>query len=118
MIEMFHPLTIRDIRREAEDAISIAFDLSNGVAERFRFTPGQFLTLRATVGGEAVRRSYSICSGLDDGELRIAIRRLPQGVFSAFAHAALKVGDTLEAMPPEGRFGALTTASEAPRTYL
>ena len=48
----------------------------------YRFAPGQYLTLRATLDGEDVRRSYSICSGPDDGELRIAVKRVEGGVFS------------------------------------
>lgn len=100
----FHPLTIRDVRRETEDAVSIAFDLPAELAEDFRFHQGQFLTLRTEMDGQEVRRSYSICSGLDDGELRVAIRKVPGGRFSSFANDVLKPGDVLEAMAPDGRF--------------
>jgi ring-1,2-phenylacetyl-CoA epoxidase subunit PaaE len=120
MSQLFHSLTISDIRRETDDAISVAFDLSNGARERFGFTPGQYITLRTRIGGEEVRRSYSICSGLDDGELRVGIRQVPEGLFSTFAHRALKVGDVLDVMPPEGRFGGPFPKddTDAPLNYL
>lgn len=100
----FHSLVLADIRRETPEAVSVAFDIPSHLAEVFRFIPGQYLTLRRFIDGEEVRRSYSICSGLDDGELRIAIKRLAGGVFSGFAHAELKRGDVVEVMPPMGRF--------------
>ena len=100
----FHPLTIRDVRRETEDAVSIAFDLPADLAEEFRFQQGQFLTLRTDLNGEELRRSYSICSGVDDGELRVAIKKVPGGRFSTLANDVLKPGDVLEVMAPDGRF--------------
>ena len=73
----FHALRIADLRRETDDAVSIAFAVPPELRERFAFIPGQYLTLRATIDGQEVRRTYSICSGLDDGELRIAVKLLP-----------------------------------------
>jgi ring-1,2-phenylacetyl-CoA epoxidase subunit PaaE len=70
------------------------------------FVPGQYLTLRAIIDGQDVRRCYSICSGLDDGELSVAIKHLPGGRFSSWANTVLREGDSLLVMPPEGRFGA------------
>ena len=69
----FHRLTVSDLRREAADAVSMTFAIPAELASDYCFTPGQYLTLRATLGGEEVRRSYSICSGPDDGEIRIAV---------------------------------------------
>ena len=112
----FHTLTVADIRRETPDAVSIALSVPDGSREAFAFASGQYLTLRTTLEGAEVRRSYSIASGLDDGELRIAVKRLDGGLFSSFANAALKAGDQIEAMPPEGRFG-LAPGADA-RTYL
>ncbi len=94
----FRPLEIRNIRRETEDAVSLSFGAP------FAFTPGQYLTLRAQIGGEEVRRSYSICSGLDDGEVRVAIKLVPDGRFSSWAHDALLPGRAVDVMGPEGRF--------------
>ncbi|MEL0614917.1 1,2-phenylacetyl-CoA epoxidase subunit PaaE [Marinomonas arenicola] len=100
----FHTLTVRDLRRETRDAISMAFDVPAELEEAFRFKQGQFLTLRSTIDGEEVRRSYSICSGVDDGEIRVAIKRVPGGVFSSYANEQLQVGDSIEVMPPLGSF--------------
>ena len=104
----FNHLTIRDIRRETADAISIAFDVPPALREAYRFREGQFLTLRHTLAGEELRRSYSICSGVPDyaqhGELRIGIKRLHGGRFSNWAHETLKVGMSLDVMTPDGRF--------------
>lgn len=102
---MFHALRIADRRQETDEAVSLAFAIPEHLRGEFAFRPGQYLTLRATIGGEEVRRAYSICAGLDDGELRVAIKHVPGGVFSAHANTALQPGDTLEVMPPEGRFG-------------
>jgi len=100
----FHPLTVRDVRRETAECVSLGLDVPPALAERFRYTQGQYLNVRAHLGGEELRRSYSICSGIDDGELRIAVKAVPEGRFSSWANRELKAGDTLEAMPPEGRF--------------
>ena len=109
----FHTLTISDIRRETSDAASLAFAVPERLRPAYQFTPGQYLTLRATIDGEDVRRSYSICSGLDDGELRIVIKRLAGGAFSNWANEHLHVGDTLSVMTPDGRFGVPIAAGLA-----
>jgi ring-1,2-phenylacetyl-CoA epoxidase subunit PaaE len=101
----FHTLTISDLRRETADAVSLAFAVPDRLREAYRYTPGQYLTLRATIDGEDVRRSYSICSGLDDGELRVVIKQVEGGAFSGWATEALRPGDTLSVMTPGGRFG-------------
>lgn len=101
----FHSLRIADLRQETRDAISLAFEIPENLRAVFGFRPGQYLTLRVAPDGVELRRSYSICSGLDDSELRIAIKRVPGGSFSPWAQAGLKRGDMVEVMPPEGRFG-------------
>jgi ring-1,2-phenylacetyl-CoA epoxidase subunit PaaE len=113
----FHPLMIADVRRETPEAISIRFAVPEDMREDFAFTSGQYLTLRTELDGAEVRRSYSICSGMDEGELRVAIKRLDGGLFSSFANARLRAGDTIEVMPPEGRFGLAPDAA-AERTYV
>lgn len=104
MTPKFHPLRLAEVRRETRDAISLRFDVPAELADDYRFTQGQHLTLKATVNGEELRRSYSICSGVDDDELRVAIKRVQGGRFSNWACDALHPGDTLEVMTPEGRF--------------
>ena len=101
----FHTLAISDLRRETADAVSLAFAVPDRLCEAYRYTPGQYLTLRATIDGEDVRRSYSICSGLDDGELRVVIKRVEGGAFSGWANEQLHKGDKLAVMTPDGRFG-------------
>ena len=105
MAPRFHALRIASLRRETADAVSLAFDVPDVLRAAYRFAPGQYLTLRATIDGEDIRRSYSICSGLDDGELRVAIKRVEGGMFSTWANEALQVGDELNVMTPDGRFG-------------
>ncbi len=100
----FHPLEIIDRRQETADSVSLAFAVPESLRAEFAYRPGQYLTLRATLGGEECRRSYSICSGADQGELRIAVKRVEGGRFSTFANDALRPGARVEASPPEGRF--------------
>jgi ring-1,2-phenylacetyl-CoA epoxidase subunit PaaE len=101
----FHALRVTAVTRETPDAVSVTLAPPPHSAGLFRFNPGQYLTLRRVVDGEEQRRSYSICAGLDEGSLRIGIKRIPGGLFSSWAVDALKPGDVIEAMPPEGRFG-------------
>ncbi len=101
----FHRLAVRNVKRETGDAVSIAFSVPPDLSEHYAFAAGQYLTLRATVEGEDVRRSYSICSGPDDGELRIAVKQVESGLFSTWANSSIKAGDELEVMTPTGRFG-------------
>ncbi|WP_341989070.1 1,2-phenylacetyl-CoA epoxidase subunit PaaE [Azorhizobium sp. AG788] len=101
----FHRLAIRDVKRETPDAVSIAFQVPPDLAADYAFAPGQYLTLRATLEGEDLRRSYSICSGPDDGELRIAVKQVENGLFSSWVNSTLRSGDELEVMTPTGRFG-------------
>lgn len=103
----FHRLRVADLRRETPDAVSVAFEVPPHLREDYRFAAGQYLTLRTTLEGEEVRRSYSICSGPGDGELRIAVKRVDGGLFSGWANSDIHVGDVLDVMTPVGRFGAV-----------
>src|SRR5665213_2231712 len=107
----FHRLAVGDKRQETADAVSLAFAVPERLARAYRFRPGQYLTLRATIDGEDIRRSYSICSGLDDylrgGELRIVVKRVAGGVFSNHVAGRLKPGDGIEVMTPAGQFTLL-----------
>ena len=105
MAPRFHTLTIRDIRHETADAVSLSFAVPELLRADYDYAPGQYLTLRTTIDGEEVRRSYSICSGLDENELRVVVKRLPGGAFSGWVHERLGPGDKLEVMTPDGRFG-------------
>lgn len=100
----FHLLTVDEIRRETPDSVSIRLRIPDDLKGTFAFRPGQYLTLRADIDGEEIRRCYSICSGAGDGELRVGIRQVDGGAFSTYANTNLKPGDDVEAMPPDGRF--------------
>ena len=107
----FHPLRVRELRPEGEDAMVVSFDVPAELSSSFRFEPGQYLTLKH---GE-LRRSYSICAAADEG-LRVGVRRVAGGAFSNWLHDSLKVGDTVEVMEPQGRFG--TALARQPRHLL
>ena len=112
----FHTLAVADVRRETADAVSVALAVPETLRDEFAYVPGQYLTLRTHLDGEELRRSYSISSGLDDGELRVAIKRVEGGRFSEWANDRLRAGDPVEVMPPAGRFTVpLDTA--AARSY-
>src|SRR5947209_20106228 len=113
----FHRLAVNDLRRESPDAVSLSFAIPQELADDYSFSPGQYLTLRTTMDGEEVRRSYSICSGPDDGELRIAVKKVDGGAFSSWAADELKPGDEIEVMTPTGRFGVAAAPAEA-RVYV
>jgi ring-1,2-phenylacetyl-CoA epoxidase subunit PaaE len=105
MARTFYPLRVADIRRETDDTVSVALDIPDDLVDAFDFQPGQFLSFRIDgPDGQPVNRSYSICSGLDDGEVRILVKRLVGGVFGEHAHTTMKVGDSLDTLPPLGRF--------------
>jgi ring-1,2-phenylacetyl-CoA epoxidase subunit PaaE len=101
----FEELTICDVRKETSDCVSIAFAVPQGLESTYlHFTQGQNITLRTAINGTEIRRSYSICSSPDEHELRIAVKQIPEGLFSTFANEQLKPGDKLEVLPPSGRF--------------
>lgn len=112
----FHALEITEVRREIADAVSLRFAVPESLADTFRFTPGQHLTLRADINGEDVRRNYSICAAPHEGELRVAIKQVAGGVFSGWANTALRAGETIEVMAPHGSFTWVFDPAQA-RTY-
>ncbi|MEX2596156.1 MAG: 1,2-phenylacetyl-CoA epoxidase subunit PaaE [Salibacteraceae bacterium] len=100
----FHSLAVSDVRKETEDTVSVAFEVPAELKEQYKFIQGQYLTFKLNIGGEEIRRSYSICTSPLDNELRVAIKKVEGGRFSTFANETLKVGDELEVMTPLGRF--------------
>ena len=103
-MRQFHPLTIERITRETDDSVRIALGVPDDRADEYEFLPGQHLPFQVTVDGRKMRRTYSICSGYDERPLEIGVRLQPGGQFAEFVTAELKVGDTIEAMPPAGHF--------------
>ena len=100
----FYTLKVADVQPETDDAICVTFAVPAEHQEKFNFIQGQFLTLRADIDGEDVRRSYSICSGVNDGHLRVGIKRVKDGKFSNYANDQFKPGASVEVMPPQGNF--------------
>jgi ring-1,2-phenylacetyl-CoA epoxidase subunit PaaE len=107
----FHALRVQSVRPEAEDAVTVTFELPPELQATFAFEPGQHLTLRR---GD-LHRSYSICAAPSEA-LRVAVRRVPGGAFSTWLHQALKAGDRIDVMEPQGRFGA--ALAQRPRHVL
>ena len=107
-VPRFQALSVKRVSPEAAGAVAITFAIPESERERFTFEPGQFLTVRATIDGQDVRRTYSISSPRSrlarDGELEIGIRAVEGGLFSNWAAQGIKVGDALQVMPPDGRF--------------
>ncbi|BEP44445.1 1,2-phenylacetyl-CoA epoxidase subunit PaaE [Variovorax sp. V15] len=104
MSTLFHPLRVKAIEPDTAEAVIVSFEVPADLQQVFGFTQGQYLTLRHEIDGQDLRRSYSICAGLDDGELRVGVRKVRGGVFSNWINASLKPGDTLQVMAPQGRF--------------
>lgn len=100
----FHELEIAEVRRETDDCVTVRFAVPDGLRPAFAHQPGQHLILKATVDGEELRRTYSICSSPRDEELRICVKQQPGGRFSAFVNRDLVAGRRLQVMPPAGRF--------------
>ena len=104
MAEHFHALEIAEIIAETADANSIRFRIPEELRDRFAFRAGQHLTLRATLGGEEVRRNYSLCTAPAEGDVMVTVKRIGGGLFSNWVGDSLKAGDTIDVMPPHGSF--------------
>lgn len=100
----FHRLTVKDIKKETPECVSVLFDVPAELKKDFQFRQGQSLTMRTTINGEEVRRTYSICSSPLENQLKVAIKKVEGGLFSGFANEKLKKGDILDVMQPVGKF--------------
>lgn len=118
MTPTFHTLKIAEIRRETEDTVSVAFEIPAELKPAYQFQPGQYLTLRTTIDGEDLRRSYSLCSAPHENECRVAIKQVENGKFSTYANTQLKKGDTLEVMTPMGNFTTQLDVNQAKNYVL
>ena len=106
MPEMY-PLVISKITKNTRKSVLISFEVPEAEKERFRFEAGQYLTLETKINEKLVRRSYSICSGIEEG-LQVGIKEVPEGTFSTFANRSLHEDDVMMVAPPEGRFQYLS----------
>lgn len=117
MAEHFYPLRVTEIVAETDEANSILFEVPEELASAFLFKAGQHLTLRAEVGGEEVRRNYSLCVAPGSGELRVTVKRIAGGVFSNWVGDRLMPGDVIDVMTPHGSF-TYDFDAEAERRYV
>jgi ring-1,2-phenylacetyl-CoA epoxidase subunit PaaE len=114
----FHTLRVSDIRRETADAVSVAFEVPPQQQPEYQFKQGQYITLKMKVGGEEVRRSYSLCSSpFSEKELRVAIKEVAGGRLSTYINRELKVGDKIEVMTPMGNFHTVLSGNNS-RHYV
>lgn len=113
----FHTLNVKAIQRETTDTVTITFDIPSNLSADFNYLAGQYLTLKTIIGGEEVRRSYSICTAPFEDELSVAVKEIKNGLFSGFANNTLKVGDKMDVMPPVGNFKITPNSSNA-NTYV
>jgi len=113
----FHKLRVAEVKRETPDAVSVRLELPEELRETFRFRAGQHLTFRREIGGEEVRRNYSLCVAPDEGVLKIGVKQIAGGVFSSWVNTELKPGDELEVMVPHGSF-CWTFDPEARNEYV
>ena len=86
MSTLFHTLTVRDVRPDTADAVVVSFEVPPELRETFSFTQGQYLTLRQQIAGQDLRRSYSICAGVDDDELRVVLSFDERGPANTLSH--------------------------------
>ncbi|MDT0293636.1 2Fe-2S iron-sulfur cluster-binding protein [Mesonia ostreae] len=113
----FYPLEVQHVYKETKDCTVITFFVPEELREAFHFNHGQHLTLKKEINGEDVRRSYSLCSSPLDQEWKVAVKEIPEGIFSTYVNQSLKAGDTLEVMAPSGKFGVKVAANKA-KNYL
>jgi ring-1,2-phenylacetyl-CoA epoxidase subunit PaaE len=103
-MSQFHKLSIKEITKETEKAVTISFDVPEELKDTFQFKAGQYITLKTDINGNEVRRDYSLCSSPKSGALKVAVKEVEDGTFSSYANTHLSVGDVLEVAPPKGRF--------------
>lgn len=100
----FHTLSVKELHRETDKSVTISFNVPTDLKSIYAFQAGQYITLKTNLNGQEIRRDYSLCSSPKSGELKVAVKEVSDGTFSAYANNDLKVGDQLEVAPPKGRF--------------
>lgn len=113
MAVTFHPLKLQDVQKETPECVVLTFDIPENLRNIFHYKEGQNITIRSTINGEELRRSYSICTAPHENRLCVAVKEIPGGKFSGFANTALKKGDTLEVLAPTGNFNAKHLSNHA-----
>jgi ring-1,2-phenylacetyl-CoA epoxidase subunit PaaE len=104
MSHNFHPIKIEKIKKETEDAVSIYFYVPTDLQDIFKYTSGQYLTLKLVVNGEELRRPYSICTSPVENKLGVNVKRVDRGKVSNYLNDQAANLDHIELMAPDGRF--------------
>jgi len=117
-VSTFHDITLSRVYKETDDTTVIAFEIPQDLKEAFKYRSGQFLTLRAFINGEDLRRSYSLCSSPLDGEWKVAVKEIFEGKFSTYVNRKLKTGDVLQVAVPSGDFGINNEDKTAAKNYV
>ncbi|MAU14746.1 MAG: flavodoxin reductase [Muricauda sp.] len=99
-----HALKIASVEQLTPNAVALTFDIPENLKDTYSFKAGQYITLKHTLNGKELRRAYSISSPPSSGKLTVGIKKMENGTFSVYANERIKAGDTIEVMPPEGRF--------------
>ena len=103
-MSQFKKIKVKDVKRETENSVSIAFDISEDLKNEFDYKPGQYITVKKDIGGEDIRRSYSLSSAPFENDFRIAVKKINTGRMSSYLNDSLSVGDYIEIMTPQGNF--------------
>ncbi|HMO40435.1 MAG TPA: ferredoxin--NADP reductase [Saprospiraceae bacterium] len=118
MDKQFHSLRVQEVRPETHDTVSLIFEVPQDLREVFRYKQGQYLTLRFGINGQDVRRSYSMCSSPLEEHLAVSVKRLAGGLVSNYINDKVQAGQTIEVMPPDGRFFTELNADQRKSYYL
>lgn len=114
----FHTLKVKEIKRETADAVSVSFEVPPQQQPEYQFKQGQYITLKLTVNGEEIRRSYSLCSSPYEKEIRVAVKEVAGGRASTFINRELKEGATIEVMTPMGTFHSVLSGGNKKKYVL
>ncbi len=117
MSKKSYPIKVKNVEKTTADCVVVTLDIPKEQEIIFQFKQGQYLTLKKILNGEEIRRSYSLCSAPLEEAWKVAIKKIEGGKFSTYANEVLKVGETLEVMPPLGRF-FVETNPNAQKNYV
>ncbi len=114
----FYDIQLKEVYKETDDTTVLSFDVPDELKKDFAYRQGQFLTLRTTINGEDIRRSYSLCSSPLDDEWKVAVKEIFEGKFSTYVNRELKAGDTLKVGAPSGDFGIECVNENEAKNYI
>ncbi len=116
-MSQFHSIKVQDIYKETKDCSVVTFEIPDNLKQEFEYNQGQYLTLKAIIDNQDVRRSYSLCSSPTENKWQVAIKKINGGLFSTFINDNLKTGDLIDVMPPNGKFFTETNPTK-PKNYI